>query len=294
MQQSSTHQLPHKPANIYQAWLYRAAYQLRRRLIASLGSAGSGHAAGPLGCAEVMAVLYLGMLRHRPEQLDWPERDIFVMSNGHYAPLLYAAMAERGLIDPSELATLRRHGSRLQGHPERCVLPGLETTSGPLGSGLSQAAGMAYCRQYLAPAGHEVGQVYCLLGDGELDEGNVWEAAMFAAKYRLQRLVAIVDRNQIQIGGSTEQVMPLGKLAEKWRSFGWQTRLVNGHAVADLVQTLRATLSADNHQPQVIIAQTIPGYGVDFMRGDHSWHGRAPNEKQPNRRINNYRKHSSC
>lgn len=256
--------------------LKKKARELRQLVIRQVAAAGSGHVAGPLGFADVIAVLYSRILRLRSEEPDWPDRDLFVMSNGHYAPLLYAAMAIRGFLSESELMSLRQFGSRLQGHPERVKLSGLETTSGPLGCGLSQAAGMAYHLQYLQNSERFI---YCSLGDGELNEGNIWEAAMFAAKYKLGRLIAIVDRNNIQIGGSTEQVMPLNDLGEKWRSFGWQVQKIDGHDVAQIIAAIEAA-QAVREQPSIIIAHTIPGRGVDFMEGDHRWHGKAPNTEQ--------------
>ena len=256
--------------------LEERARELRQLVIRQVAAAGSGHVAGPLGFADVMAVLYFRVLRLRPEEPDWPDRDLFVMSNGHYAPLLYAAMAMCGFLSESELMSLRQFGSRLQGHPERVKLPGLETTSGPLGCGLSQAAGMAYHLQYLQSPERFV---YCSLGDGELDEGNVWEAAMFATKYKLGRLIAIVDRNTIQIGGDTEKVMPLNDLGEKWRSFGWQVQEIDGHDMARIIAAIEAA-QAMCEQPSMIIAHTVPGRGVDFMEGDYRWHGKAPNAEQ--------------
>ena len=256
--------------------LEEKARELRQLVIRQVATAGSGHIAGPLGFADVMAVLYFQILRLRPEEPDWPDRDLFVMSNGHYAPLLYAAMAMRGFLSESELMSLRQLDSRLQGHPERVKLPGLETTSGPLGCGLSQAVGMAYHLQYLQNSERFV---YCSLGDGELNEGNIWEAAMFAAKYKLGRLIAIVDRNTIQIGGSTEQVMPLNDLGEKWRSFGWQVQEIDGHDVVQIIAAIEAA-QAVREQPSMIIAHTVPGRGVDFMEGDYRWHGKVPNAEQ--------------
>ena len=256
--------------------LEEKARELRQLVIRQVAAAGSGHVAGPLGFADVIAVLYFRILRLRPEEPDWPNRDLFVMSNGHYAPLLYAAMAMRGFLSESELINLRQFGSRLQGHPERVKLSGLETTSGPLGCGLSQAAGMAYHLQYLQNSERFV---YCSLGDGELDEGNIWEAAMFAAKYKLGRLIAIIDRNTIQIGGDTEKVMPLDDLGEKWRSFGWQAQEIDGHDVAQIIAAVESA-QAVREQPSVIIAHTVPGRGVDFMEGDYRWHGKAPNAEQ--------------
>lgn len=254
---------------------------LRQSIIHELVTAGSGHAAGCLGFADVMAVLYFHAMRLDPENPDWQDRDIFVMSNGHYAPLLYATLAERGFFDKKELANLRKFGSKLQGHPERGSIPGIETTSGPLGCGLSQAAGMAYSLKYLG--GNPQRFVYCSLGDGELNEGNIWEAAMFAAKYDLSNIIAIIDRNNIQIGGDTEKVMPLGNLADKWRSFGWFTQEVDGHDYEAIVKAIDAAKTS--HQPNVIIAHTIPGFGVDFMEYDYQWHGKAPNSEEARRAL---------
>jgi hypothetical protein len=254
---------------------------LRQSIIHELVTAGSGHAAGCLGFADVMAVLYFHAMRLDPENPDWQDRDIFVMSNGHYAPLLYATLAERGFFDKKELANLRKFGSKLQGHPERGSLPGIETTSGPLGCGLSQAAGMAYSLKYLG--GNPQRLVYCSLGDGELNEGNIWEAAMFAAKYDLSNIIAIIDRNNIQIGGDTEKVMPLGNLADKWRSFGWFTQEVDGRDHEAIVKAIDAAKTS--HQPNVIIAHTIPGFGVDFMEYDYQWHGKAPNAEEARRAL---------
>ena len=249
---------------------------LRQSIIRELAAAGSGHAAGCLGFADVMAVLYFHAMRLDPENPDWQDRDIFVMSNGHYAPLLYATLAERGFFDKKELTNLRKFGSKLQGHPERGSLPGVETTSGPLGCGLSQAAGMSYSLKYLG--GNPQRFVYCSLGDGELNEGNIWEAAMFATKYDLSNIIAIIDRNNIQIGGDTEKVMPLGNLADKWRSFGWFTQEVDGHDYEAIVKAI--DVAKTSHQPNVIIAHTIPGFGVDFMEYDYQWHGKAPNAEE--------------
>ena len=254
---------------------------LRQSIIHELVTAGSGHAAGCLGFADVMAVLYFHAMRLDPENPDWQDRDIFVMSNGHYAPLLYATLAERGFFDKKELVNLRKFGSKLQGHPERGSLPGIETTSGPLGCGLSQAAGMAYSLKYLG--GNPQRFVYCSLGDGELNEGNIWEAAMFAAKYKLSNIIAIIDRNNIQIGGDTEKVMPLGNLADKWRSFGWFTQEVDGHDYEAIVKAI--DVAKTSHQPNVIIAHTIPGFGVDFMEYDYQWHGKAPNAEEARRAL---------
>ena len=262
--------------------LERHASSVRRSIITMLEQAGSGHTAGALGLADIMTALYFAVLHVSPENPDWDERDLFVMSNGHCAPVLYATLAERGFFPRTELATLRQFGSRLQGHPERQALPGIETTSGPLGSGLSQASGMAYHVRYLHPQPKRF--VYCLMGDGELDEGNIWEAAMFASKYNLGNLIGIVDRNDIQIGGSTEDVMPLEDLQGKWRSFGWHVQEIDGHNMESICEAV-SMARAVTDRPSIIIAHTIPGKGVDFMEGDYHWHGKVPTVEEAQRAL---------
>lgn len=253
------------------------ATRIREDVIRMLANAGSGHSAGPLGMADIMTALYFAVLKHDPKKPDWLERDRFVMSNGHCAPVHYATLARAGYFSTDELKTLRAFGSRLQGHPERKLLPGLETTSGPLGSGLSQAAGMAHV---LANIDKKKDQwVYVSLGDGELNEGNNWEAAMFARKYSLSNLVAIVDRNNIQIDGSTEDVMPLEDLHGKWESFGWHVQEIDGNNIESVVDACSMARAVTN-MPSVILAHTIPGKGVDFMEYDYRWHGMPPNSEQ--------------
>ena len=244
------------------------AEQIREDIINMLVEAGSGHAAGPLGQTDIFTALYFEILNHRPKQPDWPDRDRLIQSDGHCVPVRYATMARAGYFPVSELTTLRKLGSRLQGHPERVRLPGIETTSGPLGSGLSQAAGMAYALRM----DDSTSRVYCMLGDGELNEGNIWEAAMFAAKYKLANLTAIVDRNYIQIDGPTEQVMPLGDLAAKWAAFGWHVIEIDGHNFEAIISAANLA-KAIAERPTVIIAHTIPGKGVDFMEYDYHFHG---------------------
>jgi transketolase len=242
-----------------------------------LEAAGSGHCAGSLDLADIVAALYFHIMNIDPKNPDWADRDIFFLSNGHTVPVQYAAMAEAGFFEKDELLTLRKLGSRLQGHPERTKLPGLENTSGPLGSGLSQAAGYAYVLQYMDDAKHRF--VYTIMGDGELDEGSNWEAAMFAGKYKLSQLIAFVDRNNIQIDGNTEDVMPLEDLVGKWESFGWHVLEINGHNIQSIIDAVN-TAKAITNRPSVIIAHTIPGKGVDFMEYDYHWHGVAPNSDQ--------------
>lgn len=259
---------------------------MRRDIIKMLEEAGSGHSAGPLGLSDLMATLYFGVMNYKPKKPEWSERDYFFLSNGHCAPVLYAAMAEAGFFDKKELMSLRKWGSRLQGHPERTRLPGLENTSGPLGSGLSQAAGVAYSLQYLDNQSHRF--VYCVTGDGELNEGNIWEAAMFAGKYKLSQLVVFVDRNNIQIDGNTEDVMPLEDLAGKWRSFGWHVQEIDGHNVESIMDAVGMARAISN-RPSVIITHTIPGKGVDFMEYDYRWHGMPPNHEQAKEALKDLR-----
>lgn len=246
------------------------AETIREDIIMMLEEAGSGHSAGPLGLADIFAALYFDILNIDPKNPGWDERDRLLLSNGHCVPVQYAAMAEAGYFERDELMTLRKLGSRLQGHPEREKLPGLETTSGPLGSGLSQAAGMAYVIEKIDKL---KGQwVYVVMGDGELDEGNIWEAAMFAGKNKLHNLIGIIDRNNIQIDGPTETVMPLEDLKGKWESFGWHVQEIDGNNVESVIDAAAIARSITN-KPSIIIAHTIPGKGVDFMEYDYHWHG---------------------
>ena len=253
------------------------ANTIRKDIITMLEAAGSGHSAGPLGLADLFAALYFDIMRYDPQNPEWEDRDYFFLSNGHTVPVQYAAMAEAGFFDKDELLTLRKLGSRLQGHPERTKLPGLENTSGPLGSGLSQAAGVAYALQYLNKQQHRF--VYTVMGDGELNEGNIWEAAMFAGKNKLSQLIGFVDRNNIQIDGSTEDVMPLEDLRGKWESFGWHVQEVDGHNIESVIDAASMARAITN-KPSVILAHTIPGKGVDFMEYDYKWHGMPPNHDQ--------------
>ncbi len=257
--------------------LQQMANTLREDIISMLETAKSGHSAGPLGLADIFAALYFNILHIDPKNPDWEDRDIFLLSNGHTIPVQYAAMAEAGFFEKEELLTLRKLGSRLQGHPERQRLPGLENTSGPLGSGLSQGAGYAYALQYLDKVLHRF--VYVVMGDGELDEGNVWEAAMFAGKNKLSQLIVFIDRNNIQIDGNTEDIMPLEDLRGKWESFGWHVLEIDGHNIESIIDAASMGRAITN-RPTVVIAHTIPGKGVPFMEYDYKWHGIAPNSEQ--------------
>jgi transketolase len=254
------------------------ANQIREDIIKMLVEAGSGHSAGPLDLADIFTALYFDILKHDPKNPEWEERDIFILSNGHCVPVQYATMAEAGYFDKKELLTLRKFGSRLQGHPERERLPGLETTSGPLGSGLSQACGMALAMRMDK---QKERRVYVVMGDGEQDEGNVWEAAMLAGKYKLSNITAFTDRNNIQIDGPTEQVMPLEDLKGKWEAFGWHVLEIDGNNI-EMVIDACAMAKAIIEKPVMIIAHTVPGMGVDFMEYDYHWHGGAPGSGVPN------------
>src|SRR3972149_11010876 len=212
--------------------LEKKANNIRVDVIKMLEHAGSGHSAGPLGLADIFSALYFHILKHNPKKPDWDERDILILSNGHCVPVRYATMAHAGYFPKAELMTLRKFGSRLQGHPERLKLPGLETTSGPLGSGLSQAAGMALAMR-MNKDYHR--WIYVVMGDGEQNEGNVWEAAMLASKYKLNNIIAITDRNNIQIDGPTEVVMPLEDLRAKWEAFGWHVLEIDGNDIEAVI-----------------------------------------------------------
>lgn len=251
------------------------ANEIRQDLLQMLFEAGSGHSAGPLGMADVFTALYFHVLNHKAQDPFWEDRDRLVLSNGHICPILYAAMAHAGYFPKEELKTLRKFGTRLQGHPHRPALPGLETTSGPLGSGLGQAAGMAYA----ARMDKKKWRVYCLMSDGEQDAGNTWEAAMFAGKNNLANLTAIIDRNNIQIDGYTEDIMPLEPLKEKYEAFGWNVLEVDGHNIRAVVDACREA-EAIFEDPVLIIAHTIPGKGVEFMERDYLWHGKPPGSRE--------------
>ncbi len=245
------------------------ADEIREDIIRMLVAAGSGHVAGPLGQADIFTALYFDILKHDPHNPDWEDRDILLQSNGHTCPVRYATMARAGYFERKELLTLRKLGSRLQGHPERTKLPGLENTSGPLGCGLSQACGMALAMRM---NGQHHRWVYVTTGDGELNEGNNWEAIMLASKYKLNNIIAIVDRNNIQIDGPTEAVMPLEDLRAKWEAFGWHVLEIDGNNVEAVIDAC-AMARAIVEKPVCILAHTVPGKGVDFMENDYHWHG---------------------
>lgn len=260
------------------------ANDVRISLIDMLEDAGSGHTAGPLDMADIFTAFYFHILNHNPKKPDWDERDRLILSNGHIVPVRYATMAHAGYFPLSELKTLRKFGTRLQGHPERERLPGLETTSGPLGSGLSQAAGIAYG----ARMDGNTFRTYCLLSDGELQAGNTWEGAMFAGNNHLSNLTAVIDRNNIQINGMTEHVMPLEPLADKWRAFNWHVLEVNGHNVREFVAAIEEA-KAIFERPTVIIAHTIAGKGIKEIEFDYRWHGKPPTKEEEQRFLKELR-----
>src|SRR3989344_2882771 len=251
--------------------LAHIANLIRQDVITMLAEAKSGHSAGPLGMADIFSAFYFYILNHRPKQPHWPGRDRLVLSNGHICPVLYATLAHAGYFSRDELKTLRKMGSRLQGHPHRESLPGVETTSGPLGSGLSQAIGMALAGKLDRAKYH----VYCLMSDGEHQEGNTWEAVMFAGKNRLSNLTAVLDRNSIQIDGNTEDVMPLEPLRAKYEAFNWHVIEIDGHNFESIISAV-AEANVIHERPTMVIAHTIPGRGVSYMENDYRWHGIPP------------------
>lgn len=251
--------------------LEEKANQIREDIIEMLVAAGSGHSAGPLGMADIFTAFYFHILRHDPKNPAWEDRDRLILSNGHICPVRYAAMARAGYFPVDELKTLRKFGTRLQGHPHRTALPGVETTSGPLGSGLSQACGMAWA----GLLDKKDWRVYCLLSDGEHEEGQTWEAAMWAGKNKLRNLTAIIDRNNIQIDGFTEDVMPLEPLRAKYEAFNWHVIEIDGHNFEEIVDAVDQA-KAVYEKPTAIIAHTIPGKGVAFMEYKYEWHGNPP------------------
>src|SRR3989338_5084997 len=256
--------------------LEKTANDIRQSIIEMLLEAGSGHTAGPLGMADIFTLFYFHVLKHDPKNPTWEERDRLVLSNGHICPVLYATMAHAGYFPLEELKTLRKFGTRLQGHPHREYLPYVETSSGPLGLGLSQAGGMALADRMDGKDKDRF--IYCFMSDGEQDEGNSWEGIMFAGKNKLRNLIAVVDRNNIQIDGFTENVMPLEPLADKCRAFNFHVIEVGGHDFKALNEAV-GEAQAIYEKPTVIIAHTIPGKGVHEFERDYRWHGYDPNVK---------------
>ncbi|MBC8382290.1 MAG: transketolase [Candidatus Cloacimonetes bacterium] len=255
--------------------LKKKAEEIRYDIVSMIAEAGSGHPGGSLSGADIGAVLFFNEMNFDPENPEWKDRDKFILSKGHAAPLLYALLAHAGYFERSELKTLRKYKSRLQGHPASYMLPGVEISTGSLGQGLSISCGIAFAGKM----DKKDFRVYTLLGDGELDEGQVWEAAMFAAHKKLDNLCAIVDRNHLQIDGDTEKVMALEPLKAKWDAFGWHTILIDGHNISDILHAFEE-FHTIMEKPTVIIAKTVKGKGVSFMENKAGWHGKAPDRKQ--------------
>ncbi|MDQ7794216.1 MAG: transketolase [bacterium] len=247
--------------------------RVRIHILRMIGEAGSGHPGGSLSAVEILVSLYFRVLRVKPGEPDWSDRDRFILSKGHAAPALYACLAERGYFDPAELLTLRRTGSRLQGHPDRTLTPGVEASTGSLGQGLSLAVGMALAGQLDGASW----RVFTLLGDGESQEGQVWEAAMAAAHYRLENLTAFLDHNRLQIDGPVTEVLSPEPVAEKWEAFGWRVLAVDGHDPAAIIEACRSPAGG---RPTMIVAETVKGKGVSYMEGRAEWHGKAPDAGQ--------------
>lgn len=255
------------------------ANRIRQLIVETLLEAGSGHSGGPLGMADIFTSFYFHILNHDPKNPNWEDRDRLVLSNGHICPVQYATMALAGYFPIEELKTLRKINSRLQGHPHRTSLPGLETTSGPLGEGLSEAIGIALARNLDKKSYY----VYCLTSDGEHEEGNTWEAVMFAAKNKLN-LIQVIDRNYIQIDGNTEDIMPLDSLKEKYQSFNWNVIEIQGNDIKSFIEAVN-TAKMVLDKPTIIIAKTIPGKGVSFMENDYHWHGKPPNKEEAEKAL---------
>jgi len=267
-----------KPLHLHDRQLKKLeekALEIRKDLIKMLVEAGSGHSAGPLGMADIFTALYFHVMVHDPKRPDWKDRDRLILSNGHICPIRYATMAHAGYFPKEILKTLRKFGSPLQGHPEREKLSGAETTSGPLGSGSSQAVGIAYAGLLdRAPW-----RVYCVMSDGELECGQTWEAMLFAGRNKLYNCTFIIDRNNIQIDGQTEEIMPLEPLQEKFEAFNLNVIRCAGNSIRDFVSAVEHAHGI-SEKPTVIIADTVPGYGVDFMEYDFLWHGKPPTFKE--------------
>ncbi|SHI54997.1 transketolase [Desulfofundulus thermosubterraneus] len=260
--------------------LEEKAREIRRHIIRMTGAAGSGHPGGSLSSADIVTALYFEVMRIDPQNPRWPGRDRFVLSKGHAAPVLYAALAERGFFPVEELLSLRRLGSPLQGHPDMKKLPGVELSTGSLGQGLSAANGMALAARL---DGRDY-RVYVLLGDGEIQEGMVWEAAMAAAHYRLDNVTAFLDYNGLQIDGPVGRVMSVEPVAEKWRAFGWDVQVIDGHNMEEILQAVEKA-RAVRGQPQMIVAETVKGKGVSFMENMVEWHGVAPKPDEVERAL---------
>ena len=268
-----------KITDIYE--LKEITRKVRVDIIKMTNAAGSGHPGGSLSAAEIFTVLYFNIMNHDPKNPEWEDRDVFILSKGHCCPGLYSAMARSGYFPVEELMTLRKFGSRLQGHPHSSSLPGLEASTGSLGQGLSIAIGCALAIKL----NKKSSRVYCLMGDGEQQEGQIWEAAMSASHYKLNNLCGIIDRNRLQIDGFCKDIIDYEPLEDKWRSFGWHVINVDGHNISDLINAFEEAKTIKG-KPTVIIADTIKGKGVGFMENVSVWHGQAPNDEETKKALN--------
>jgi transketolase len=266
--------------NLSTAELEVMARRLRRHVVAMIATAGSGHPGGSLSAADIIAALYFRVLRHRPAEPGWPDRDRFILSKGHAAPILYAALAEAGYLPVSELSTLRKLDSRLQGHADRKFTPGVEMSSGSLGMGLSFGVGVSLA----ARMDSRLCRTYVLLSDGECEEGQTWEAALSAAHFKLDNLVAIVDYNGIQLSGWTRDIMNLEPFGQKWQAFGWHTVDIDGHDIDQILSALEGARAVTG-KPTLIVAHTIKGKGVSFMENNVAFHGKAPSQEEAERAL---------
>ena len=266
------------------SYLRTHANTIRTSIVSMVYEAQSGHPGGALGLADIFAVLYCEVLRHKPKQPDWEQRDYLFLSNGHTCPVLYATLAEHGYFPKDELKTFRQLDARLQGHPHVGTLPGVENSGGPLGQGISQAVGLAAMFQ----RERRPNRIFCVMGDGELEEGQCWEAFLFTAKEQLGNLIVIVDRNYIQIDGSTRDVDHLDPLSKKLAAFNWKTIAFDGNDIRQIRHALSEAIAITD-RPVFLIAKTVPGKGVSFMEGDYHWHGKVPSQEQTEQALRELR-----
>jgi transketolase len=266
-------------------FIKQKAKEIRISIIEMLLKAESGHTAGALGMSDIFATLYFYAMKHDCRNPNWDKRDRLVLSNGHICPVLYATEAHAGYFELDKLSTLRQFGSMLQGHPHREFLKSIETSSGPLGSGLSQAIGMAIALKRDSFKENDMSPyIYCIISDGEQNEGQIWEAALLASREKLDNLIVFVDRNYIQIGGNTETVLPLDPMDKKWEAFNWHVQSIDGNNVSEIVDAIHVA-KGNAGMPSIIIAKTIPGKGVSFMENDYKWHGKAPNKEESEKAL---------
>jgi transketolase len=260
--------------------LERKALEIRRSIVSMVARANSGHVGGSLSATDIVVALYYHLMRHAPANPRWPQRDRFILSKGHCTPVIYAVLADCGYFPAIDLDSFRRPGSHLQGHPYAAKTPGIDASTGTLGLGLSTAVGMALASKLRGDSHH----YYVICGDGEIQEGQIWEAAMFANKYKLDNIVAFVDRNYLQTDGNSEDVMPLDPLRPKWEAFGWLTCEIDGHDFEQIVEAIELA-KTQTGRPKMIIARTVKGKGVPFMENDNKWHGTPPTAEECSRAL---------